>query len=40
MTEAVEPAPAQPRVTAWGWRALVLAVVVIGLDQASKYWIL
>lgn len=40
MTEAVQPAAPQPRVTAWGWRALAIAAVVIVLDQATKYWIL
>ena len=40
MTEAVQPAPPSPRVTAWGWRAFAIAAVVILLDQATKYWIL
>lgn len=39
MTEAVEAAKSS-RVTAWGWRAYVIALVVLILDQLSKYWIL
>ena len=40
MTEAVETAPAERRFTPWGWRAFLIAALVIGLDQLSKYWIL
>jgi signal peptidase II len=39
MTEAIEQPP-RPAVTGWGWRAFALAVAVIVLDQATKYWIL
>ena len=40
MTEAIQTAPAERRVTPWGWRAFLIAAVVIALDQLSKYWIL
>jgi signal peptidase II len=39
MSDAVEPAQ-EAKVTGWGWRAYGLAVLVVVLDQLSKYWIL
>jgi signal peptidase II len=39
MTEAMNLAkPA--RISAWGWRAYAIALLVLVLDQLSKYWIL
>ena len=35
-----QTAPAERRITPWGWRALLIAAVVIALDQATKHWIL
>ena len=43
MVEDAERSAAPPRglrITALGWTAYVLAVVVAALDQASKYWVL
>ena len=43
MVEDVERSGAPPRglrITALGWAAYALAVVVAALDQASKYWVL
>lgn len=40
MSGAVENAPPSPRVTRWGWRAYAVGLVVIALDQLSKWWIL
>ena len=40
MTEAIQTAPAERRITPWGWRAFLIAAVVIAADQLSKYWIL
>lgn len=43
MAEATTPDEAprrEPGVTALGWAAYALALVVTALDQASKYWVL
>lgn len=43
MTEApitAETARPGQAVTPWGWRAFMIAAVVIALDQFTKYWIL
>ena len=39
MTGAVETMK-PPRVSSWGWRAYAIALVVLILDQLTKYWIL
>ena len=40
MTAEGQTAPAERRITPWGWRAFAIAAVVIVADQLSKYWIL